>query len=192
MVMSSSFSPGATHFITTLPKRTEKYLGAVAMGLWILRPSYLDACKAAGTWIDEEAFEWRELDENSVIDGQSICRLRMEGGKVFAGARYAIRNIDIGILFILRIVLVGSLTPSAEKWERIITAAGGQVAITKCRLSVGVRTLVERDGGEAGFRLCILPDQASQRGKTALVKYCEQWGYVCVSSNYVGMDEWMN
>ena len=74
------------------PKRTEKFLGAVACGLWVLRPEYLEAGRNAGRWLPEEAFEWREVNKSSRIDGESIRRLREEGGVVFKGARWVERE----------------------------------------------------------------------------------------------------
>ncbi|KAK8824812.1 hypothetical protein WA538_005478, partial [Blastocystis sp. DL] len=162
-----AFAPGATHFIMATPKRTEKFLGAVACGLWVLRPEYLEASRNAGRWLPEEAFEWREVNKSSRIDGESIRRLRKEGGVVFKGAR---------------IVLVGRIVPSSEKWERIITAGGGKVAITSSRLSMETRALIEGDEGEGGLRLCVLPDHFP---KNHLVEYATQWGYACVSSQYL-------
>lgn len=82
-----------------------------------------------------------------------------------------------------RIVLVGRIVPSSEKWERIITAGGGKVAITSSRLSMETRALIEGDEGEGGLRLCVLPDHFP---KNHLVEYATQWGYACVSSQYVG------
>lgn len=86
----STFSPEATHFIIASPKRTEKYLGAVACGLWILKPEYLEASRAAGRWVNEEEYEWSTADSKSNISGNSIRRLRKEGGIVFKGAKYII------------------------------------------------------------------------------------------------------
>ena len=83
---------------------------------------------------------------------------------------------------------MGTLTPSAEKWQRILTAGGGKVAITQSKLSIDVRSLVEDDQGEAGLRLCILPDDYPTNRKSPLVKFCEKWGYMCVYSCYVGND----
>ena len=82
---------------------------------------------------------------------------------------------------------MGTLTPSAEKWKRIITAGGGKVAITQSKLSIDVRSLAEEDQVEAGLRLCILPDDYPTKRKSPLVKFCEKWGYMCVQSCYVGI-----
>uniref|UniRef100_A0A915HT78 BRCT domain-containing protein n=1 Tax=Romanomermis culicivorax TaxID=13658 RepID=A0A915HT78_ROMCU len=40
------------------PTRNEKFLTSVACGRWILHWSYLEACRKAGRFIDEEKFEW--------------------------------------------------------------------------------------------------------------------------------------
>ena len=85
----STFNAEATHFLTGSPKRTEKFLGAIACGMWILKPSYLDDCEKAGKWLSEEAYEWYEVDPKSRIDGAIIRRRRIEGSSLFAGARYS-------------------------------------------------------------------------------------------------------
>ena len=38
--------------------RTEKYLGACAAGKWVLHKSYLEACRAASRFVEEESHEW--------------------------------------------------------------------------------------------------------------------------------------
>ena len=66
----------------------EKYLGAVACGLWILKPDYLEDSKKAGKWLNEEDYEWTETDKKSRIDGSSIRKWREKGGKAFADSKY--------------------------------------------------------------------------------------------------------
>lgn len=89
------------------------------------------------------------------------------------------------VILLCRIILVGKLTPSSEKWERIICGGGGKVVVTKSRLSIEVRSLVESDKGEPGLRLCVLPDDFK---KNQLLEYASQWGYACVPSTYVCTD----
>ena len=87
-------------------------------------------------------------------------------------------------LIIFRIILVGKLTPSAEKWKRIICGGGGNVAVTNSTLSGEVRSLVESDGDNLGLRICVIPESFTKNG---LVDYVLQWGYSCVPSTYVGI-----
>ena len=46
-----SFDPSCTHIIVGNPLRNEKYLAAMAAGKWILHRSYLEACRAAGHFL---------------------------------------------------------------------------------------------------------------------------------------------
>ena len=88
-VECSTFDSSATHFIIASPKRTEKYLGAVACGMWILKPDYLRDCKKAKRWPNEEVYEWTETDEKSKIDGPSIRKWREKGGNAFSQSKYS-------------------------------------------------------------------------------------------------------
>ena len=38
--------------------RSEKMLGSIASGRWVMHPSYIVACKAAGRMVAEDDFEW--------------------------------------------------------------------------------------------------------------------------------------
>ncbi|XP_056440120.1 DNA topoisomerase 2-binding protein 1 isoform X1 [Gadus chalcogrammus] len=53
-----SFDPSCTHIIVGNPLRNEKYLAAMAAGKWILHRSYLEACRAAGHFLQEDEYEW--------------------------------------------------------------------------------------------------------------------------------------
>lgn len=86
-ITRSSFDPRATHYITASLKRTEKHLGAVACGLWVLKPEYVEKCRNEGRWVDEEEFEWRESDREGKIDGASIRFWREQKKKAFEGAK---------------------------------------------------------------------------------------------------------
>ena len=89
-ITRSSFDPRATHYITASLKRTEKHLGAVACGLWVLKPEYVEKCRNEGRWVDEEEFEWRESDREGKIDGASIRFWREQKKKAFEGAKCAL------------------------------------------------------------------------------------------------------
>lgn len=86
-ISPSVFDPAATHFLISDPKRTEKFLGSVACGLWILKPEYIKACEEAGRWVEEAAFEWTAVDAKSKIDGASIAKWRRQGGRAFEKAK---------------------------------------------------------------------------------------------------------
>ncbi|XP_069015761.1 DNA topoisomerase 2-binding protein 1 isoform X2 [Embiotoca jacksoni] len=52
------FDPSCSHIIVGTPLRNEKYLAAMAAGKWILHRRYLEACRAAGLFIQEDEYEW--------------------------------------------------------------------------------------------------------------------------------------
>ncbi|XP_074051938.1 DNA topoisomerase 2-binding protein 1 isoform X2 [Macrotis lagotis] len=59
------FDSSCTHIIVGHPLRNEKYLASMAAGKWILHRSYLEACRAAGHFIQEEEYEW---GSSSILD----------------------------------------------------------------------------------------------------------------------------
>lgn len=46
------FSTSCTHLIVGKPSRSEKYLGALASGKWLLRKSFLEASRQAGHFVE--------------------------------------------------------------------------------------------------------------------------------------------
>lgn len=59
----------ATHLIVRQPSKSEKYLGACAAGLWILRPEYLEACKVAAKMLPEAEWEVQPVWNDTPADG---------------------------------------------------------------------------------------------------------------------------
>ncbi|XP_049887714.1 DNA topoisomerase 2-binding protein 1-A isoform X2 [Pectinophora gossypiella] len=48
----------ASHLLCCAPGRSEKMLGSVAAGRWVLHPAYIVRSRAAGHFLDEEEYEW--------------------------------------------------------------------------------------------------------------------------------------
>lgn len=46
------FTIACTHLVVGKASRTEKYLGACAAGKWVLHKSYLEACRAASSFVE--------------------------------------------------------------------------------------------------------------------------------------------
>ncbi|XP_028612628.1 DNA topoisomerase 2-binding protein 1 [Grammomys surdaster] len=57
--------PSCTHMVVGYPLRNEKYLASMAAGKWVLHRSYLDACRTAGRFVQEEDYEW---GSSSILD----------------------------------------------------------------------------------------------------------------------------
>ncbi|OWZ24167.1 hypothetical protein PHMEG_000818 [Phytophthora megakarya] len=115
------FDENCTHIICSELKRTEKFIAGCAAGKWILKPSYLDACSAAGKFVDETAHEWgSHKSDNKEIDDRiwpAVCsywRKERTGGHsgAFAGWRFFIH---------------AKCVPPRDMCERIVVAGGGSV-----------------------------------------------------------------
>ena len=79
-----------------------------------------------------------------------------------------------------RIVLVGDLVPSSEKWERIIVASGGSVQISKGKLTNALKEFVVE--ANEGMRLCVCPKEMR---KNRLLNFLENHGFLFVPTDYV-------
>nr|XP_037871630.1 DNA topoisomerase 2-binding protein 1-A [Bombyx mori] len=51
-------APDATHLLCAAPGRSEKMLGSIAAGRWVLHPRYVPCSRDAGAFLPEEEFEW--------------------------------------------------------------------------------------------------------------------------------------
>ncbi|KAM4705108.1 DNA topoisomerase 2-binding protein 1 [Rhinophrynus dorsalis] len=58
VIEKQCFDPSCTHIIVGHPLRNEKYLASMAAGKWVLHRSYLEACRAAKRFIQEDDYEW--------------------------------------------------------------------------------------------------------------------------------------
>ncbi|MGH0150929.1 UNVERIFIED_CONTAM: hypothetical protein FKN15_042845 [Acipenser sinensis] len=85
------FDPSCTHIIVGHPMRNEKYLASMAAGKWILHRSYLEACRAAGHFIEEEDYEWGCSSILNVLPGINAQQRKLAGA--FSGWK-VILNID--------------------------------------------------------------------------------------------------
>ncbi|KAJ3187995.1 DNA topoisomerase 2-binding protein 1 [Gaertneriomyces sp. JEL0708] len=68
VIDSDCWDPACTHLIVAKPSRTEKFLAAVSSGAWVLRPAYVEACRQAGRFLEEEAYEWIAGSETPAHD----------------------------------------------------------------------------------------------------------------------------
>uniref|UniRef100_H0UV15 DNA topoisomerase 2-binding protein 1 n=1 Tax=Cavia porcellus TaxID=10141 RepID=H0UV15_CAVPO len=71
------FDPSCTHIVVGHPLRNEKYLASVAAGKWVLHRSYLEACRTAGHFVQEEEYEWGSSSILEVLTGISVQQRRL-------------------------------------------------------------------------------------------------------------------
>ena len=142
----------------------------------MLKPAYFEECQKQGRFVAEEAFEWRQAEASSNIDGGSIRRWRERGGNAFKDWLWeSWREMRSSV------VLVGVLKPSSEKWKRIIEGGGGRVVITKANLTAEVRAVLD---DHVDVKVAVIPDGFKQN---KLVTQLCKHQFVCVPSLYVGI-----
>ncbi|XP_043575384.1 DNA topoisomerase 2-binding protein 1 [Chiloscyllium plagiosum] len=71
------FDPSCTHIIVGQPLRNEKYLASMAAGKWVLHRSYLEACRAAAKFVQEENYEWGSSSILDVLPGISVQQKKL-------------------------------------------------------------------------------------------------------------------
>ncbi|XP_008056831.1 DNA topoisomerase 2-binding protein 1 [Carlito syrichta] len=77
VIEKQSFDPNCTHIVVGHPLRNEKYLASVAAGKWVLHRSYLEACRTAGRFVQEEDYEWGSSSILDVLTGINVQQRRL-------------------------------------------------------------------------------------------------------------------
>ncbi|XP_053455562.1 DNA topoisomerase 2-binding protein 1 isoform X1 [Nycticebus coucang] len=77
VIEKQSFDPSCTHIVVGHPLRNEKYLASVAAGKWVLHRSYLEACRTAGHFVQEEDYEWGSSSILDVLTGINVQQRRL-------------------------------------------------------------------------------------------------------------------
>ncbi|KAJ1965651.1 protein kinase activating protein dpb11, partial [Dispira parvispora] len=57
---TDGFDPHCTHIVVGYPNRSEKVMAAIAHGLWLLQPTYLDQSSRDGQFAKELDYEWAQ------------------------------------------------------------------------------------------------------------------------------------
>ncbi|XP_048367184.1 DNA topoisomerase 2-binding protein 1 isoform X2 [Sphaerodactylus townsendi] len=71
------FDPRCTHTVVGNPLRNEKFLASMAAGKWVLHRSYLEACRTAQRFVEEEDYEWGSNTVLSVIPRMSVIQKKL-------------------------------------------------------------------------------------------------------------------
>ncbi|XP_013158549.1 DNA topoisomerase 2-binding protein 1 isoform X1 [Falco peregrinus] len=71
------FDPSCTHVVVGHPLRNEKFLASMAAGKWVLHRSYLEACRGAGCFVQEEDYEWGSNSILNVLPGINVNQKKL-------------------------------------------------------------------------------------------------------------------
>ena len=92
------YDESVSHMLTARVSRSEKMLGSVAAGKWVLHPSYVTDSVAAARWLPEAKYEWGNADNGFIEDRTSLewrlasaaRRWRLNKGGAFDGMKFII------------------------------------------------------------------------------------------------------
>ncbi|CAG0914061.1 unnamed protein product [Notodromas monacha] len=124
--------PRVTHFLTAGVTRSEKAIGLVAAGAWVLHPNYILDCEQAGRFLPEDNYEWgspattSELSKHNPAErGLAQCATFWRKKRVLEGANNSFSQFRAG-------VHVGKKTGA---FARILQAGGATLVDTRLPLT---------------------------------------------------------
>uniref|UniRef100_A0A8D2LW41 DNA topoisomerase II binding protein 1 n=1 Tax=Varanus komodoensis TaxID=61221 RepID=A0A8D2LW41_VARKO len=124
------FDPSCTHTIVGHPLRNEKFLASMAAGKWVLHRSYLEACRAAQHFVEEEDYEWGSNSILSVLPGINIVQKNLAVAAMRWRKAIQKRREETGIIEGAfsgwRVIL--NVDPAKEAgFKRLLESGGGKV-----------------------------------------------------------------
>lgn len=120
------FDSTATHLICGKPARSEKLLGSIASGKWVLHKSFIDASCRAGTFVKEEEYEWGNPKAKELWSQLRPGSVDMALAKAVYRWRCKLCGSNRGAFSDMRAIIHTSQEKAAS-FARLIKAGGGQV-----------------------------------------------------------------
>ncbi|XP_071479717.1 DNA topoisomerase 2-binding protein 1-like [Diadema antillarum] len=168
------FDASCSHIIVGNPTRNEKYLAALATGKWVLHKSYLEACREARGFVEEEPHEWGNQTD--------LSKLSETGKKMaLAATRWRAKLQDQeragcheGAFDGWKVLLL--VEKSKEMcFKRLLEAGGAKVLAVRPPFSA------HRDANHAFFDLHKVKADAS----TVALEDLVQSGVLCLKPEYI-------
>ncbi|XP_078670927.1 DNA topoisomerase 2-binding protein 1-like isoform X2 [Branchiostoma floridae x Branchiostoma belcheri] len=132
VIDKQTFDPRCTHIVVGNPNRNEKYLSALAMGRWILHRSYMEACREAKAFVEEDPHEWGTATDVSGLP-ENVARLALAARRWRQNlADLRARNDDPGInAFQNWAVLLHVEQSRTSGFKRLLESGGARVLSTR-------------------------------------------------------------
>eukprot|EP00002_Diphylleia_rotans_P037777 TRINITY_DN8484_c0_g1_i3.p1 TRINITY_DN8484_c0_g1~~TRINITY_DN8484_c0_g1_i3.p1 ORF type:complete len:847 (+),score=115.92 TRINITY_DN8484_c0_g1_i3:54-2594(+) len=132
VIEDQNFNVRCTHIISNTPTRSQKYLGALSCGRWILRKDYIYESSKSGYFLQEEPFEWSEeaIDKKSCkADTKSLASAARRWRELLNHRRSMISEKIVGCFSGWKVLL----HVDQEKREGIqnILESGGAVVVPR-------------------------------------------------------------
>jgi len=126
------YDSAATHMLAVKVSRSEKMLGSVAAGKWVLHPDYVTSSLAAGRWLAEEQYEWGN-PEMQYLENSSSTEVKLAK----AARKWRVANsdgADAGAFSGIQAILHMPLQKKGP-FSRLIESGGGTVLDVKAPYS---------------------------------------------------------
>ena len=122
-VESKEFDAECSHMIVVQLKRSEKLLGQLAAGRWLLSPSWVDASEAKGSWAHEA--------EHELSEAGAGC-FELPTGSLWHGAALAHRRHreqrNTRCFEAWRFLVADGTSPNRKTLKRILEAGGAAIS----------------------------------------------------------------
>lgn len=132
LLTSKAYNPEMTHLVLVLCMRSERYLGALAAGKFILHTAYLDECAKAGRFLDEEEFEWGGPMTAAYLKSLSTTKAqKVKGSDAYAPRRWRQRIAEQplnakGAFWDWRVVIYAGAS-RIPAYVNVLTAGGATI-----------------------------------------------------------------
>ncbi|KAJ1659709.1 protein kinase activating protein dpb11 [Dispira simplex] len=126
---ADGFDPYCTHIIVGYPNRSEKVMAAIAHGLWLLQPTYLDQSSRSGQFVNELDYEWAQNQD--IPPDEAILALAARRWREHLAASQSNSNKEHycggGGAFAKWQVLLCTSELKQQSYQRLLEAGGAQV-----------------------------------------------------------------
>ncbi|XP_076440000.1 uncharacterized protein LOC143279757 [Babylonia areolata] len=112
------FQSNATHVVCGKLIRSEKFLGALILGRWVVRPEYVTASLQAGRWLEEVDYEWSTLAMEQHDLALAVAAKRN---------RWRVSNSSEKIFTDWQVAVVLSNTRRQAVYKRLLACGGAKV-----------------------------------------------------------------
>ncbi|XP_070546626.1 DNA topoisomerase 2-binding protein 1-like [Ptychodera flava] len=122
-----------THVVVGTPTRNEKYLAALASGKWVLHKSYLEACRQAEEFVQEDEHEWGSGTDLTKLSAQTVklalaaTRWRQQLQEARQNTDY---NVQVGAFEGWKVLLCVDVNREAG-FKRLLEAGAAQVLCSR-------------------------------------------------------------
>jgi len=125
MRKSQEYDDSCTHLVTVKVNRSERMLGCIASGRWILHPSYVSDSLKAGLWLQEDKYEWGnpEVRFIDLASGEVDAKISIAGRR-----RRLARERGENSIFSGMYAHLAMPDKRVGPFKRLILAGGGKVA----------------------------------------------------------------